>query len=161
MQQNLKVMIVLGVTMLVLCSCGWLLWSYMAEIICLDTNKKACVIKNLILDILLFLEGPGCSSLVPRVQFPGSLVPWVWFPGSRGAVPQVRLPVSLGPLPRYPTYDSPVPLVWFTRCGSPAAVPQPRFPGCSSPGAVPWVRFPRFPGCGSPVPQCSSTVLWV
>ena len=64
-QQNLKVkivlgvtMIVLGVTMLVLESSVWLLWSYVIEIICWDTDKTACVNKDLILDILLFLEGP-------------------------------------------------------------------------------------------------------
>ena len=58
LQQNLKMMIVLGVTMLVLGSCGWLLWSHVVEIICLDTDKTTCVNKDPILDILLFLEGP-------------------------------------------------------------------------------------------------------
>ena len=48
LQQNLKMMIVLGVTMLVLGSCGWFLWSYVVEIICLDTDKTACVNKDLI-----------------------------------------------------------------------------------------------------------------
>ena len=31
--------------------CGWLLWSYVVEIICLDTDKAACVNKDLIVDI--------------------------------------------------------------------------------------------------------------
>ena len=51
-------MILLAVTMLVLGSCGWLLWSFLVEIICQDTEKNACVNKDLILDILLFLEDP-------------------------------------------------------------------------------------------------------
>ena len=40
LQQILKVIIVLGVTMLVLGSCCWLLWSCVVELLCLDTNKK-------------------------------------------------------------------------------------------------------------------------
>ena len=51
MEQSLKVMVVLGVTVLVLNSCGWLLWSYVIEILCLDTDKTVCVNKVLILDI--------------------------------------------------------------------------------------------------------------
>ena len=66
MQQNLKSLIVLSVTMLVLGSFGLLLWSNVVEIICLDTDKTACVNKDLILDILLFFEGPQiptCSKI--------------------------------------------------------------------------------------------------
>ena len=58
MQQNLKVMIVLGVTMHVLGSCGWLLWSYVVELLCLDANKTRWVDVDLPLDVLLFFEGP-------------------------------------------------------------------------------------------------------
>ena len=57
-KQNLKVIIVLGVSVLVQGSSEWLLWSYVVEIICLDTYKTACVNKDLILNILLFLVGP-------------------------------------------------------------------------------------------------------
>jgi hypothetical protein len=59
LQQNLKVMIVLGVTMLVLGSYGWLLWSYVVEILCLDTNKPRWVDVDLPLDILVFFETPN------------------------------------------------------------------------------------------------------
>ena len=58
MQQNLKVMIVLGVTMLVLDSNGWLLQTNMVDIIYLDTVKTACFINDFILNILLILEEP-------------------------------------------------------------------------------------------------------
>ena len=54
----LKVMIWLGVTVLVLGPSGWLLWSYLVEIVYQDTEKTAFVNNNLILDILLFFEGP-------------------------------------------------------------------------------------------------------
>ena len=57
-QQNPKGTIVFGVTMLVLGSCGWLLPSYVVKMLCLDTDKIASVNKDLILDILLFFEGP-------------------------------------------------------------------------------------------------------
>ena len=58
MQQNLKVMIVIGVTMLVLGSCVCLLWSYVVELLCLDTNKIGCVDVDLPLDVLVFSAGP-------------------------------------------------------------------------------------------------------
>ena len=58
MQQNLKMMIVLGVNMLVLGSCECLLWSYVVEILCLDTNKKRWVDVDLSLDILVFFLDP-------------------------------------------------------------------------------------------------------
>ena len=58
MEPSLKVMDVLGVTMLVLNSHGWLLWSYVVEILCLDTNKTRWVDVDLPLDILVFFEGP-------------------------------------------------------------------------------------------------------
>ena len=51
-------MILLGVTMLVLGRSGWLLWSYLVEIVCQDTEKTASVNKDLTLDLLLFFEGP-------------------------------------------------------------------------------------------------------
>ena len=54
LQQNLKVVIVLGVTMLVLGFCGWLLWSYLVEILWLDTNKTGFVDVDPPLDILVF-----------------------------------------------------------------------------------------------------------
>ena len=60
-------MIVLGVTMCVLGSCVWLLWSYVVEIVCLDRDKTAYVNKVLILEIKLFLEGPQiliCSGIL-------------------------------------------------------------------------------------------------
>ena len=66
MQQNLKVMILLAVTMLVLGSSGLLLWSYLVEFLFQDTEKNACVNKDLILDILIFFEGPQmpvCSGI--------------------------------------------------------------------------------------------------
>ena len=52
MEQSLKVMVVLGVTVLVLNSCGWPSWSYVVVILCLDTDKTR-VNKILIFDILL------------------------------------------------------------------------------------------------------------
>ena len=58
MEPSLKVMDVLGVTMLVLNSHGWLLWSYVVEILCLDTDKTGCVNKVLIFDILIYLRDP-------------------------------------------------------------------------------------------------------
>ena len=58
MQQNLKMMIVLGVNMFVLGSCECLLWSYVVEILCLDTNKKRWVDVDLSLDILVFSLDP-------------------------------------------------------------------------------------------------------
>ena len=58
LQQNLKVIILLGETMLVLGTCGWLLWSYLFGILCLDTNKTRWVDVDLPLDILIFFEGP-------------------------------------------------------------------------------------------------------
>ena len=48
----------LGVTMLVLGFCGWLLWSYLVEILWLDTNKTGCVDVDPPLDILVFFESP-------------------------------------------------------------------------------------------------------
>ena len=55
------------VTMCVLGSFVWLLWSYVVEIVCLDRDKTAYVNKVLILEILLFLEGPQiliCSGIL-------------------------------------------------------------------------------------------------
>ena len=54
----LRVVRLLGVTMLVLGSCGWLLLSCVVELLWLDTNKKGCVDVNLPLVILVFLEAP-------------------------------------------------------------------------------------------------------
>ena len=62
LQQNLKVVIVLGVTMLVLGFCGWLLWSYLVEILCLDTNKTGFVDVDPPLDILVFFERPRINT---------------------------------------------------------------------------------------------------
>ena len=50
-------MIVLGIIMIVLGSCGWRLWSYVVELLCLDT-KKGCIDVNLPLGVLVFLEAP-------------------------------------------------------------------------------------------------------
>ena len=58
LQQNLKVIIVLGVDMHVLGSRGWFLWSYVVELLCLDINKTRWVNVDLSLDILVFLKGP-------------------------------------------------------------------------------------------------------
>ena len=58
MQQNLKVIIVLGVTMLVLGSFEWLLWSYVVELLCLDTNKTGCVDVDIPSFVLVFFEAP-------------------------------------------------------------------------------------------------------
>ena len=63
-QQSLKVRVVLGVTTLLLNSCGWLLWSNVVEILCVDTDKIGCVNKVLIVSILSSFEGswiPTCS----------------------------------------------------------------------------------------------------
>ena len=57
-KQNLKVIIVLGVLMLVLGSCEWLLWSYVGELLCLDTNKTGCVDLDLPSVVLVFSEAP-------------------------------------------------------------------------------------------------------
>ena len=62
LQQNLKVVIVLGVTMLVLGFCGWLLWSYLVEILWLDTNKTGFVDVDPPLDILVFFERPRINT---------------------------------------------------------------------------------------------------
>ena len=65
MKQNLKVMVVLGVTVLVLNSCGWPSWSYVVVILCLGTDKTS-VNKILLFDILLIFEGsrlPICSRI--------------------------------------------------------------------------------------------------
>ena len=48
--------IVLGVTKLVLGSCGWLLWSYVVELLCLDTNKTGCVDVDIPSVVLAFLR---------------------------------------------------------------------------------------------------------
>ena len=58
MQQNLKVIIVLGVTLLVLGSCACLLWSYVGETLCVDTNQTGCVDVDFPLDVLVFFEAP-------------------------------------------------------------------------------------------------------
>ncbi len=58
LKQNLKAIIVLGIIMLVLGSCGCLLWTYVVEIIWLDTNESRWVDVDLPLDILVFFEGP-------------------------------------------------------------------------------------------------------
>ena len=57
MQQNLKITIVLGVSMLVQGSYAWILSSYMVEILRLDKDKTGYVNKDLTIDILLFFEG--------------------------------------------------------------------------------------------------------
>ena len=62
LQQNLKVVIVLGVTMLVLGFCGWLLWSYLVEILWLDTNKTGFVDVDPPLDILVLFERPPINT---------------------------------------------------------------------------------------------------
>ena len=62
MQQNLKVIIVLGVTLLVLGSCVCLLWSYVGETLCLDTNQTGCVDVDFPLDVLVFFEAPQIPS---------------------------------------------------------------------------------------------------
>ena len=62
LQQNLKVIFVLNVTMLVLGSFGWLLWSYLVEILCLDTNKAGFVDLDPPLDILVFFETPKINT---------------------------------------------------------------------------------------------------
>ena len=58
MQQNLKVIIVLGVTVHVLGSCGCFLWSNVVELLCLDTNKTGGVDVDLPLVILVVFEAP-------------------------------------------------------------------------------------------------------
>ena len=50
--------IVLGVTMLVLGFYGWLLWSYVVQLLCLDTNETGCVDVDLPLVDLVFLTHP-------------------------------------------------------------------------------------------------------
>ena len=56
-KQNLKVIIVLGVSMLVQGSSGWLLRSYVVEKLHLNKVKTGYVDKGLKIDILLFFEG--------------------------------------------------------------------------------------------------------
>ena len=56
-KQNLKVIIVLGVSMLVQGSSGWLLRSYVVEKLHLNKVKTGYVDKGLKVDILLFFEG--------------------------------------------------------------------------------------------------------
>ena len=56
-KQNLNVIIVLGVSMLVQGSSGWLLWSYVVEILRLNKVKTGYDNKGLIINILLFFEG--------------------------------------------------------------------------------------------------------
>ena len=51
-------MIVLGLYMFIIGSCGWPLRSYVVEILCLDTDKTGCVNKVLIFDILIYLRDP-------------------------------------------------------------------------------------------------------
>ena len=65
MQQNLKITIVLGVSMLVQGSYAWILSSYVVEILRLDKDKTGYVNKDLTIDILLFFEGqvPTYSSI--------------------------------------------------------------------------------------------------
>ena len=58
MQGNVKVIIVLGVTMLVLGSFEWLLWSYVVELLCLDTSKTGCVEVDIPSVVLVFFEAP-------------------------------------------------------------------------------------------------------
>ena len=48
----------LGVTMLVLSSCGWILLSYVVKLLCLDKNKTGCVDIDLPLHVLVFLRHP-------------------------------------------------------------------------------------------------------
>ena len=62
LQQYLKVKLVLCVTMLVFGSCGWLLRSYLVEILFLDTNKAGLVDLDPPLDILLFFETPQINT---------------------------------------------------------------------------------------------------
>ena len=57
MQQNLKMTFVLGVSMLIQGLYGWLLWSYVVEILHLDKDKTGYMNKDLIIDILLFFAG--------------------------------------------------------------------------------------------------------
>ena len=54
MQQNLKITIVLGVSMLVQGSYAWILSSYVVEILRLDKDKTGYVNKDLKIDVLLF-----------------------------------------------------------------------------------------------------------
>ena len=56
-KQNLKVIIVLGVSTLVQGSFGWLLRSYVVEKLHLNKVKTGYVDKGLKIDILLFFEG--------------------------------------------------------------------------------------------------------
>ena len=56
MQQNLKMIIVLGVYLLFQGSCRWLLWSYLVEILRLDKDKTGYVNKVLMIHNLLFLK---------------------------------------------------------------------------------------------------------
>ena len=56
-KQNLKVIIVLGVSMIIQGSSGWLLRSYVVEKLHLNKVKTGYVDKGLKIDILLFFEG--------------------------------------------------------------------------------------------------------
>ena len=62
LEQSVKVIIVLGETMLVLGSCGWLLWSDFVRILCLDTNEIVSVDVDLSLDILVFFDRPQINT---------------------------------------------------------------------------------------------------
>ena len=52
-----KSVIVLGITLLVLGFCGWLLWSYVVETLCLDTNQTGCVDVDFALEVLVLFQG--------------------------------------------------------------------------------------------------------
>ncbi len=44
--------------MLVLGCCEWVLWSYVVELVCLDTNEIGCVDVNIPSVVLVFFEAP-------------------------------------------------------------------------------------------------------
>ena len=62
MQQNLKEIIALGFIMVVFDSCVCLLWSYVGETLCLDTNQTGCVDIDYPLDVLVFFEAPQINT---------------------------------------------------------------------------------------------------
>ena len=64
MQQILKKMIEFGLYMFIISSCGWLLWSYLIDIVCLDGDKTGFVEVDPPLNILEVMVVSGVTMLV-------------------------------------------------------------------------------------------------
>ena len=51
-----------GLYMFIISSCGWLLWSYLIDIVCLDGDKTGFVEVDPPLNILVFFERPQMNT---------------------------------------------------------------------------------------------------